>query len=80
MRSNWGNLRIFKQYYNKINGNFMKKWIIDRACERSTWLGLTTLLTGAGVALKPELAEAIISLGMALGGFVAVITADKKAV
>lgn len=55
----------------------MLKWIIDRAKERSTWIGLTGLLTAAGIALSPEQAEAVATLGVALAGAVAVLTADK---
>ncbi|CAB4141081.1 hypothetical protein UFOVP413_36 [uncultured Caudovirales phage] len=52
-------------------------WIIDRLKERSTWLGLTALLTSFGVSLKPELAEAIITAGLGLTGLIAVVTKDK---
>lgn len=55
----------------------MLKWIIDRAKERSTWIGLTGLLTAAGIALSPEQAEAIATVGVALAGAVAVLTKDK---
>lgn len=55
----------------------MKQWLIDRAKERSTWLGITTLLSAAGVALSPEQAEAIILAGVAIAGVIAAFTADK---
>ena len=53
------------------------KWAIERAKERSTWIGATALITGLGVSVSPELKEAIISLGIAVAGFVAVVTKDK---
>ena len=53
------------------------KWIADRAKERSSWLGLITIITAAGVSLNPDVKEAIISLGVAIGGLVAVVTKDK---
>ena len=52
-------------------------WIIDRLKERSTWLGLTALLTSFGVSLKPELAEAIITTGLGFAGLIGVLTKDK---
>ena len=54
-----------------------KEWILARARERSTWLGLTALLTSLGLALSPEQAEAIAVAGVAVGGLVAALTADK---
>lgn len=56
----------------------MLKFIKDRLKERSTWLGLIAVVTAAGVALTPEQKEAIASLGVAIGGIVAVFTADAK--
>ena len=53
--------------------------ILERAKERSTWLGLVAVLTACGVAVKPELTEALASAGVALAGLIAVVTADKKA-
>lgn len=55
----------------------MLKYVLDRLKERSTWLGLVALVTTAGVALDPAQAEAIVSLGVALAGAVAVFTKDK---
>lgn len=52
-------------------------WLVDRLKERSTWLGLTALLTALGVALSPESKEAIAVAGVAIGGLVAALTADK---
>lgn len=53
-------------------------WIIDRLKERSTWMGLIGLISAAGVAIKPELQEAIISVGLSLVALVAVVTKDLK--
>ncbi len=52
----------------------MKQWIIDRLKERSTWLGLTGLLTAAGIALNQEQIDQIIAAGAASGGLIAVFT------
>ena len=51
-------------------------WLFARLRERSTWLGLTGLLSAVGVAFEPEQAEAIIVAGMAVAGAVAVLTRD----
>jgi len=53
------------------------KFLIDRLKERSTWLGLTTLLTALGVALNPELKESIAVAGVSVGGLIAALTQDK---
>lgn len=56
--------------------NFLE-WLIDRLSERSTWLGLTGLVSAAGVALEPQQMEAIIAVGLAIASAVAVFTKDK---
>lgn len=47
---------------------------LERAKERSTWVGLVGLLAAVGVALSPEQAEAIATLGVAIAGAVGVFT------
>lgn len=53
-------------------------WLIERLGERNTWYGLMSLLGAAGIALRPELQEHIVVLGMAVGGFIAFVTVEKK--
>lgn len=53
-------------------------WLINRAKERSTWLGLIALLSGFGLKLNPEMADSIMALGLAAAGFIGVLTQDKK--
>ncbi|MGE0718410.1 MAG: hypothetical protein AB7P02_23385 [Alphaproteobacteria bacterium] len=48
-----------------------------RLKERSTWIGLTTLLTAVGVSLSPEAVEAIAAAGVAVAGAVFVLFPDK---
>lgn len=55
----------------------MKRYILERAKEPSTWRGLILLLTAAGVPIAPGLAEAIITTGLALAGLVGVVSPDK---
>ena len=54
------------------------QWIFERLSERSTWLGLVSLGTALGLALSPDQREAIVGGGLALGGLVAALTADRK--
>lgn len=55
----------------------MKDYILDRAKEPSTWRGFVLLLTAVGVPIAPAMAEAIISVGLALSGAIGVFAADK---
>lgn len=58
----------------------MKKvtdYIIGRAKERSTWLGLISLATAAGLVLEPLQQEAVIAAGMAAAGLIGAFTSDK---
>ena len=54
------------------------KTIIGYLKQASTWRGIIAVITGAGVAISPELAEAIISLGVASFGVVEVVRDEKK--
>lgn len=45
-------------------------WIWNRLKERTTWQGIITVLTGVGASISPELAEHIISAGVALVGLI----------
>jgi hypothetical protein len=56
----------------------LSQWILGRAQERSTYLGIIGILTGAGFSIKPELGNAVISLGLGIAGVVGVITKDKN--
>ena len=52
------------------------RFILARAREGSTLRGVLLLLTGLGVALKPEVADAIVSVGIALAGLAGVVLPD----
>jgi hypothetical protein len=49
------------------------QYIIARLQEPSTWVGLGSFLTGVGVVVAPEYWEAITGVGLAIGGFLAVV-------
>lgn len=52
-------------------------YLVARAHERSTWLGLASLLTALGLSLSPQQAESVIAAGMAAAGLIAAFTKDK---
>ena len=55
----------------------MKDYLLARAKEPSSWRGLILLLTAAGVPIAPGMAEALISVGLAVAGLIGVATPDK---
>lgn len=55
------------------------EWIKARLKERSTWMGIFALLSAAGLAIRPDLWDAIASVGLVLVGGTAVVTPDKPA-
>jgi len=55
----------------------MFDWLMARLRERSTWLGIVSFLTAAGVVLEPEVAEGIVAAGLAIAGIVAAIGKDR---
>lgn len=56
----------------------MINWLFDRLKERSTWLGIASFLTAAGVALSPEQMEAVTATGLAFAGLIATMTKDRN--
>lgn len=61
----------------KKSHNNMITYILNRLNETSTWRGIIGILTGLGVKLRPDLAEAIISAGMAAIGVINVLRKEK---
>ena len=55
----------------------MKAYVIERMKEPSTWRGIVLLLTAIGVPVAPALADAIVSVGLAVAGLIGVATPDK---
>jgi len=54
-------------------------YVISRLREPSTWVGLGSLLTGLGIAIAPEYWDAITSVGLSVGGLIAVLVSEKSA-
>lgn len=52
----------------------MKQYILERAKEPSTWRGVLLFLTAMGVPVAPELANHIVTGGLALAGIVGMVT------
>lgn len=48
-------------------------WLLDRFSENSTWRGAIALLTAAGVTLQPDMANAIIAVGLGVIGIINVL-------
>jgi len=55
----------------------MKAYMIERMKEPSTWRGIVLLLTAIGVPVAPAMADAIVSVGLAVAGLIGVATPDK---
>lgn len=54
----------------------MKRYIIERLKESSTWRGIVMLVSAAGVALSPEMQEAIIVTGLGVSGLIGALFPD----
>lgn len=55
----------------------MRDYLLERMREPSTWRGVILLLTALGVPVAPAMADAIISVGLAVAGLIGVATPDK---
>jgi hypothetical protein len=56
------------------------QWIILRAKERSTWMGLFSVVGAIGIGVSPENKEIIISAAIAVVAAIAALTKDKAPV
>ena len=52
-------------------------WLLRRLREPSTWRGIVWLATVAGLSLRPDQADAIVTVGMALAGLLGVFLRDE---
>lgn len=55
----------------------MKRWIIDRLREPTTWIGLISFAAATGVSFAPELQDSIVTAGVAIGGTLAIVLKEK---
>lgn len=58
--------------------DMLKLYVVNRAKEASTWRGIIMLLTAVGLKITPEMADAIISVGIAVAGLVGILLPDSK--
>lgn len=58
--------------------DMLKLYVVNRAKEASTWRGVVMLLTAVGLKITPEMADAIIGVGIAVAGAVGVLFPDSK--
>lgn len=58
--------------------DMLKLYVVNRAREASTWRGIVMLLTAVGLKITPEMADAIISVGIAVAGLVGMLLPDSK--
>ena len=56
----------------------LKLYVVNRAKEASTWRGAIMMLTALGLNISPEMADAIIGVGIAVAGAVGVLFPDSK--
>jgi hypothetical protein len=58
--------------------NNLLQWLAERAGERSTWVGILSILTAiTGVTLPADQAAAVTTAGVAIAGLVLVFTRAK---
>ena len=57
----------------------MLSWLLDRAKERSTWMGLFSLAGAVGWAVTPGHKELVITAAVAVVAAIAALTSDKPA-
>jgi len=55
----------------------MKSYFMARIKEPSTWRGFFMFLTAIGIPIVPEMAEAIVTTGLAVVGLIGVVAPDK---
>jgi len=51
-------------------------WLVDRVNERSTWVGVLAFIAALGYEFTPEMAEAITTYCLGVGGLLLVATKD----
>ncbi|USN15559.1 hypothetical protein KIKIMORA_04410 [Brevundimonas phage vB_BpoS-Kikimora] len=62
------------------NWKALYTFLLTKALERSTWLGLIALAGLLGYVIRPEHAEAIIMIGTGIAGLLMVATSDAPTV
>lgn len=55
----------------------MGKWILTRLKERTTWIGIFSVLAAAGLTLAPEVKEQVLQIGVAVVGLILMIMKER---
>lgn len=53
-------------------------WFLDRLKEPTTYLGITAILSSAGIVLDPELSQSIQTAGLGVAGIILFVLKEKK--
>lgn len=59
--------------------NFVRDIILPRLKERSTYVGIVSLLTAFGIVIDPSYVDIALALGAGVGGIIAIVWKDKPA-
>ena len=51
-------------------------FLLQRLAEKTTWYGLTALLTAAGITVAPDVANAVTATGVSIAGLIGILTKD----
>jgi predicted aminopeptidase len=54
------------------------KWILDRAQEKTTWLGILGLASTVGWYIDPAVVTQITQAGTAIASLILVVTGERK--
>ena len=57
--------------------NTLIQWVMARASERTTWLGLLAMATSAGFHFSPDLQAQLSNVALVIVGLFAVILKEK---
>ena len=60
----------------QVNWNDVLEWIISRAKEPTTYIGLGMLLSSAGVHVDPTLGGSLVTFGVAAAGLAGVVMSE----
>lgn len=55
-----------------------KRQILDQLRQPSTWRGLVLLASAFGFAIKPDVGEAIIAVGLAVSGLIGILAGPDQ--
>lgn len=60
-----------------INVSGLAEYLLTRLTEKSTWAGITGLLTAAGMSIAPEMADQIAITGIGIASMLLIAMKEK---